>query len=187
METCETTKTDEQQSICKFYLENRCRFADQCRNLHPANEFSQQDNQTENAKRPTATTTVQRTDSSRKGKMRTASDVIHRISWDPALDCSQFWIVYTDRFTGLVTIPLTEFVSRNTDPTATGLCDSSIPQHRIQQIFYQTNENIVWDKQNRIDRVFGSTGFDGDIFDFINSSSQKQNDELQKLSDQLEM
>ena len=136
------------QTICTFYLENRCRFADQCFNLHPQHDKPSND----------------------PAEVR-SSDVIHRILWDKALDPSTFYVAYTDRFIGLVSVPLTEFVSRN-DPDASS--DASIPQHRIQQIFYLTNENIVWDRQSKTDRVFGSTGFNGSILDFISNISLNQ-------------
>jgi len=156
------------QTICTFYLENRCRFADQCFNLHPQHDNPSND-PTEVRSAEVIPVTV---DGGRsKGKMRTASDVIHRILWDKALDSSTFYVAYTDRFIGLVSVPLTEFVSRN-DPDASS--DASIPQHRIQQIFYLTNENIVWDRQSKTDRVFGSTGFNGSILDFISNISPNQ-------------
>lgn len=153
--------------ICPFYLENRCRFADQCRNLHPV-ELGQS--------RPSSLTclsSVKREnghptsdDQSKRLRMRTASDAIHRIMWDPALNANDFLVVYLDRFTGPESIPLTDYVSLDIDGVFT------IPQHRIQQIQFRSSEStishIVWDKQSRTDHIFGNT--DGKtLFDIIRS------------------
>lgn len=100
--------------------------------------------------------------------MRTASDAIHRIVWDPALNASDFQVIYLDRFTGHVGIPLTEFMSLDTDDPR------SIPQHRIQQIRYNPTgssiNHMVWDKQTKTDRVFGSSltsSTESTLFDII--------------------
>ena len=95
-------------------------------------------------------------------RMRSAADVIHRIRWDPAVNSADFGVVYLDRFTGLVPMALDEFA-------AAGCADSAgdvwIPQHRIRQIYYR--QSVVWDKENKLDYVFGSTGYDGSIVDYI--------------------
>ena len=99
----------------------------------------------------------------RKGmRMRTAADVVNRIHWDPALDASDFTVVYVDRFTGLVAMSLVEFArSRCSDSTG----DVWIPQHRIRRIAYRRYP--VWDKEDKLDYVFGSTGYQGTIVDYI--------------------
>ena len=94
-------------------------------------------------------------------RMRTAADVIHRIHWDPAVDSADFSVVYLDRFAGLVSMALAEF--------AAGCADSGrdvwIPQHRIRRIYYR--HCVVWDKEEKLDYVFGSTGYRGSIVDYI--------------------
>ncbi len=81
--------------------------------------------------------------------MRTAAEVINRINWDPTLDAADFLVVYLDRFTGLEAIPLTKLMELEEE--------LAIPQHRIQQFCYKSVENIVWEKQSRLDYVFNST------------------------------
>ena len=151
--------------ICSFFLENRCRFADQCRNLHPSEFVSSLPNPPRQQKNePIKIDGKPNRDSRKKTRMRTASDAIHRITWDPELNPSDFQVVYLDRFTGLVSIPLTEFTSQNTDEPL------AIPQHRIQQICYcpSSVSHIVWDKQSRTDNIFGSVGGPA-LLDFIRS------------------
>lgn len=144
--------------VCPFFLQNRCRFVDQCRNFHPADVSF--------PSRVKPTDELRDDDTRKKSRMRTASDVIHRIVWDPSLDSSEFRIVYLDRFTGNVSIPLTEFVSLDPDDR------NSIPQHRIQHICYHylNTDHIVWDKQSRTDHVFGS----GTLLDFIRKVKEEQ-------------
>jgi len=95
-------------------------------------------------------------------RMRTAADVIHRVHWDPAVDSSDFSVVYLDRFTGLVSMPLAEFAAAGCEDSGR---DVWIPQHRIRQIYYR--QSVVWDKEAKLDYVFGSTGYKGSIVDYI--------------------
>lgn len=158
--------------ICPFYLENRCRFAERCRNLHPVELGPSCPSSL------TCLSSVKRENGSnsedqpKRLRMRTASDAIHRIMWDPALNAGDFLVVYLDRFTGPESIPLTEYVSLDIDGVFT------IPQHRIQQIQFRSSESsishIVWDKQSRTDHVFANT--DGKtLFDIIRSVKEPMN------------
>ena len=140
--------------ICPFFLEDRCKFGDECHNVHPVGRNLSKKKKPKNSKEDDDLVMCQ--DNSRK--MRTASDVIHRIQWDPALNVSDFRVIYLDRFTGLGCTTLTEFVTQNSE-------DPSIPQHRIEQICYCpfTSRDsrcgwVVWEKQSRTDYVFGSGG-----------------------------
>lgn len=131
----------EERLICPFYLKNRCRFGDQCRNAHPP------ELRPPSPQRPSSATKSE--EESNKTRMRTAAEVINRINWDPTLDAADFLVVYLDRFTGLEAIPLTKLMELEEE--------LAIPQHRIQQFCYKSVENIVWEKQSRLDYVFNST------------------------------
>lgn len=102
--------------------------------------------------------------------MRTVSDAIHRITWDPELNASDFQVVYLDRFTGLVSIPLTEFTSADES--------LAVPQHRIQRICYRPSSvsHVVWDKQSRTDHVFGSVGDCSTLLDFIRTLNESSDE-----------
>ena len=79
-------------------------------------------------------------------------DVLDRLQWDDSLDASKFTIGYLERFAGIKEIPATSWVTDSTE-------EEWIPQHRIKY-FKQKNDNgeqvTVWDREKRIDRIFGS-------------------------------
>jgi uncharacterized protein (UPF0248 family) len=87
--------------------------------------------------------------------MRTARDAINRIIHDEEFDASKYVIGYLDRFEGILEKPLLEFdwstKFADADPE-----DVTIPQHRIRYI--ATRDAIAWDRDNKIDLIFGSSG-----------------------------
>ena len=91
-------------------------------------------------------------------KLRPASDVLHRLRWDPSLDPAEYIIGYEDRFLGAQEISLEKWKTEQTD-------EEFIPQHRI--LYFKkrggggvTGETgsaeIVWERATRIDRIFWS-------------------------------
>lgn len=144
--------TISERVVCPFYLEGRCRFNDQCWNLHPP------ELRPPHKERP-AHQEKNDVKNNSKTRMRTAAEVINRINWDPALNPSDFLVVYLDRFTGLEALPLTEFTSMD--------AESAIPQHRIQQFCYKSVNHVIWEKQGRLDYVFNSTSQTTTLEEFI--------------------
>lgn len=145
--------TEEKQQVCPFYLENRCRFGDQCWNVHPPELLATRlQGPPLTGKCRSSTSDDGGNISGGKARMRTANEVIHRIQWDPSLNAPDFLVVYLDRFAGLASVPLTEFAEMMAGP------ETVIPQHRIERICYKTVQQAVWDKRRRLDYVFNSTG-----------------------------
>ena len=93
-------------------------------------------------------------DTGKKLPMKTAADVISRIVWDEQLPADSFTIGYTDRFRGVIEMNFSAFSWE--DIASVDNTVLAIPQHRIQYFKYCTVK--VWDKNERLDDVFGSTG-----------------------------
>lgn len=58
------------------------------------------------------------------------------------------------RFLGIQEQPFTAFNWVN--PAEADWMDLNIPEHRIEYFKYQ--DDIVWEKKSRTDKIFGSTG-----------------------------
>ena len=84
-----------------------------------------------------------------RGKLRSASDVMHRLRWDAAIDAGDYMVGYEDRFTGAREKPLVQWKSEQTD-------EEFIPQHRILYFRCRSTGDIVWEHRTRTDHVFGS-------------------------------
>jgi poly(A) polymerase len=78
-----------------------------------------------------------------KNPLKTSEEVYHRLRWDPALPASRVWIGYLDRMVGERELPLQEFTP-----------GGRIPWGRIW--FFRLDEERIWDRRTRMDRVFGS-------------------------------
>ncbi|KAK2762277.1 hypothetical protein FQN54_001287 [Arachnomyces sp. PD_36] len=82
-------------------------------------------------------------------KLRPASDILNRITWDPSFDRTSFIVGYEDRFLGSKELPLGLWRTDLTD-------EEFIPQHRILYFKRKGSGEVVWDRNKRIDRIFGS-------------------------------
>lgn len=102
--------------------------------------------------------------------MRTAADVIKRLQWDEAVNKEDFVVGYMDRIVGLVEKNFTAFTWE--DLASVDWYSLAIPQHRIQYFKYKTEK--VWDKNERLDNVFGSTGGKLTLVDAVRKYEDKQ-------------
>ena len=91
-------------------------------------------------------------------KLIPAIEVLRRIRWDYALTTSDFTVLHYDRIENATTESPMDAPNMSVKGKETMLV-LAIPEHRIEAIKYK--EQIVWDKENRIDRVFGSMGGKG--------------------------
>ncbi|MBN3277956.1 LENG9 protein, partial [Polyodon spathula] len=108
---------------------------------------------------------------SKKPRMKTAEDVIARILWDPQLRAEEFSVGYLDRFVGVLERPFSEFCWE--DLASVDQYETlAVPQHRIQYFKYQ--DQIVWDKNQRKDLVFGSTGEGRSIGDVMREEEERK-------------
>jgi uncharacterized protein (UPF0248 family) len=86
-------------------------------------------------------------------KLRPASDVLHRLRWDPSLDPADYIIGYEDRFLGTRETDLEKWKTEQTD-------EEFIPQHRILYFKKKGGDDgkgeVVWERVTRIDKIFGS-------------------------------
>lgn len=104
------------------------------------------------------------TEDAGRPKLRTAVDVISRILWDDKLEKSCFTVGYMDRFAGLVEEKFNAFCW-DQPLSAVDNDTLAIPQHRIQ--YFKYKQVKVWDKNERLDLFFGSTGAQTDIYSLI--------------------
>ena len=149
----------EAREICHFYLANKCRFGDHCRNRHEGPTL--QAEKTKRKRRPPDQTAER--EERKKPPMKTAADVIKRLQWDEQLPQEIFTIGYLDRFLGIVEEKFSNF---SWEDLASADYDTlAIPQHRIQYFKYKTEK--VWEKTTRLDIVFGSTGSKIGIAEFM--------------------
>jgi len=140
--------------VCKYFLKGRCKFNERCHNFHPGSQAAVQRATAEKSSHQPQTTEEDTMKITKKPPMRTATNVISRIQWDPELSESDFVIGYSDRFIGIVEKQFSEF---NWEDIATvGIDVLAIPKHRIQ--YFKYKDKIVWDRRVQLDNFFGSRG-----------------------------
>lgn len=90
-----------------------------------------------------------------KDKRVPAGEVIRRIQWDYQLDENDFIVLHYDRMSNdIIESPFTA-PNRDIAGKATQLIDA-LPEHRIMGIKFK--ERIVWDREERLDLIFGTPG-----------------------------
>ncbi|XP_064102714.1 uncharacterized protein LOC135212888 [Macrobrachium nipponense] len=168
-----------EKSVCTFYLEGKCRFGENCFNLHPEGVAlgekrggSLKEEKKKNGQRKKTHIKAENKEHGKRPSMKTAGDVRKRIQWDSDLRKEYFVVGYLDRFVGVIEKPFTAFTWEHL--ATVGIDQLAIPQHRIQYFKYRGVK--VWDKNERLDNVFGSTGSNVTIQDVM----QEVDEEFEK-------
>ena len=170
--------------VCKYFLEGRCKFNEKCHNLHPAGSHNstvgntkrtnQSSDQMLHLSQGMNSVKVDDTDNdmkdTKKPRMRTATDVISRIQWDPELLEEDFFVGYSDRFLGIIEKNFAEFCWE--DLSTVGMEMLAIPKHRIQYFKYKMD--IVWDRRVQLDKFFGSRGEGVTIHQLIRKNHKEE-------------
>ena len=170
-------KSNKKSTVCRFFLEGKCKFGDKCFNKHPGSD-SRNDVKVQN--KNNGLTVAERSSidnkvteetkdhvSEKKIAMKTAVDVISRILWDEELPTELFTVGYLDRFLGIIEKPFSSFSWE--DIASVDYSVLAIPKHRIQ--YFKYRDVIIWDKRTRLDKVFGSTGDGKQIYEIIKEYS----------------
>ena len=105
-----------------------------------------------------------------------AAEVLRRIKWDYSLSPSDFTVQYYDRMEDKL-LDTAFDAPNNTVKGKEEYFVFAIPEHRIASIRYR--EQTVWDKEERLDLVFGSMNGNGITIDVV----IEQYEEWQKQKD----
>ncbi|KAL3440947.1 hypothetical protein BJX65DRAFT_289533 [Aspergillus insuetus] len=100
-------------------------------------------------------TRTQPSTSSPTPRLRPASDVLSRLRWDANIDIDDYIVGYDDRFLGEREMPVAQWKAELTD-------EAFIPGHRIVYFRRKSDGVKVWDRERRVDLVFGSGVSSGD-------------------------
>ncbi|XP_060075648.1 leukocyte receptor cluster member 9-like [Ylistrum balloti] len=110
------------------------------------------------------------TENVKKAAMKTAEDVIKRIQWDGQLPQDEFIVGYIDRFTGIQEKYFDSFSWE--DIASVDYTVLAIPKHRIQ--YFKYRDIKIWDKNDRLDNVFGSLGSKITVYDVIKQCKEEE-------------
>ncbi|KAL8673334.1 MAG: hypothetical protein Q9168_002258 [Polycauliona sp. 1 TL-2023] len=81
--------------------------------------------------------------------LRPAQDVMNRIRHDDALQTSDHVVGYEDRHVGIMWKGVEEWLDTIEE-------EDFIPMHRIKLFKRRSDDHIVWDRERRVDEIFGS-------------------------------
>ncbi len=82
-------------------------------------------------------------------KLRPASDILNRLRWDASIDSADYLVGYDDRFVGAKEMPLDWWKMESSE-------EEFIPLHRIWYFRRKSDGEIIWERETKIDKVFGS-------------------------------
>ena len=91
----------------------------------------------------------------KKPKLRPAHDIINRIKWDPEMDVDQYILGYEDRFLGVMETGVGKWIERRGGDETD---EDWVPLHRVLYVRRKEDGVRVWDRDQRVDTIFGSGG-----------------------------
>ncbi|KAK6498451.1 hypothetical protein TWF481_011043 [Arthrobotrys musiformis] len=95
-----------------------------------------------------ASATIHKT-SGPTAKLRPSHEVFNRLKWDSKYDASAYVIGYEDRFRGVLEIGVDKWKTEMSD-------EEFVPMHRVVYFKERKTGEILWDREKRIDKIFGS-------------------------------
>jgi uncharacterized protein (UPF0248 family) len=104
------------------------------------------------------------------GKLTPVKEVLRRIKWDDTLPSSSFSILYYDRMQDTLCEAPFDAPNDSISGKETSFV-FALPEHRIEAVKYR--ERTVWDKEMRLDCVFGSMNGNGMTIDQIIDSYEE--------------
>jgi len=122
--------------------------------------------------------------SSKKPKLVPASEVLRRVQWDYSLSPADFSILHYDRVEDTVMETPMDAPNDSIAGKATSFVEA-LPEHRIVAIKYR--EIVVWDREKRIDRVFGNEGIESVIANYDAWKQKKEESEALERQRQAEV
>ncbi|KAL8758417.1 MAG: hypothetical protein Q9199_001492 [Rusavskia elegans] len=81
--------------------------------------------------------------------LRPAQDIMNRIRHDESLQMSDHVVGYEDRHVGIMWKGVEEWLDTIEE-------EDFIPMHRIKYFKRRSDDHVVWDREKRIDEIFGS-------------------------------
>eukprot|EP00986_Skeletonema_menzelii_P019899 scaffold29533_cov166-Skeletonema_menzelii.AAC.4 len=104
------------------------------------------------------------TDENISNKLTPVKEVLRRIQWDPTLPASSFSVIHYDRVED--TLCETPFEAQNDSISGKErMFVFALPEHRIEAVKYL--DRVVWNKELRLDAVFGSMNGKGETIDEV--------------------
>ncbi|EGX45488.1 hypothetical protein AOL_s00169g94 [Orbilia oligospora ATCC 24927] len=82
-------------------------------------------------------------------KLRPSHEVFNRLKWDSKYDASAYVIGYEDRFRGVLEIGVDKWKTEMSD-------EEFVPMHRVVYFKERKTGEMLWDREKRIDKIFGS-------------------------------
>jgi uncharacterized protein (UPF0248 family) len=113
----------------------------------------------------------------KNAKLTPVKEVLRRIQWDTTLNSNEFTIVHYDRLDD--SLCETNFCASNDSISSKERqYVFALPEHRIQAVKYR--DRVVWDKELRMDCVFGSMNGNGMTIDRVVETYEEWKREMEE-------